>query len=141
MHFVDSVRSLLPGAVVSLGWTPSEDWAAVNRLDWAQAFQLISLLHGLRQPVMLNMRLNDAVHSGEVLEWLLGVEQPAIYLVLRGDIGDFVDSESPLRRLAKLSANAQRRLLFDVVRFWLNFFKIYLFSQNPLSGRELAHSD
>jgi hypothetical protein len=69
VHFVESARQLLPDAVISLGWTASQqDWTAVNRLHWAQAFQLLQLLQGTRQqPIMLNMRLNDAVHSAEVL--------------------------------------------------------------------------
>jgi hypothetical protein len=58
-------------------------------------------------------------HSNwQVLEWLLGIARPAIYLLLRGDVGDFVDSDSPLKRLAQLNNGLQRRrLLFDVVSF------------------------
>jgi hypothetical protein len=73
VHFVDSARQLLPDAILSLGWTQSEDWAAVNRLDWRRAFQLLQLLLRRRMdgaehqpPVILTMRLNDAVHSAEV---------------------------------------------------------------------------
>ena len=55
----------------------------------------------------------------KVLEWLLGIDWPPIYLVLRGDVGDVVDSDSPLRRLARIGIDERnvkrRRLLFDLV--------------------------
>ncbi|KAI3422131.1 hypothetical protein GPALN_012664 [Globodera pallida] len=134
--FVESVRALLPDAVISLGWTRSEEFTAVNRLDWTTAFQLIGLLHELGdQPAMLNMHLNDAVHSSEVLQWLLGVQQPHIYLVLKGDFNDFVDSESPLTKLARIGSGGTQRLLFDVDEKWRS--RIRRFAPGPgLSGQK-----
>lgn len=66
------------------------------RLDWGQTFRLIEYVYDLQQPLILNMRLNDAIHSSEQLEWLLGIERPSIYLVVKGEITDFVDKWQPL---------------------------------------------
>lgn len=57
--FIEAVTELLPEAVISLGWTQSSDYAAINRLDWTQTFRLISYIYHVRQPVILNMKLND----------------------------------------------------------------------------------
>jgi len=58
------------------------------------------------------------------LEWLLGIDSPPIYLVLRGDVSDVVDSDSPLRRLARIGIEEKnvkkRRLLFDLDESWRN---------------------
>uniref|UniRef100_A0AC34QHK8 Uncharacterized protein n=1 Tax=Panagrolaimus sp. JU765 TaxID=591449 RepID=A0AC34QHK8_9BILA len=40
--FIENVQKLLPESTVSLGWTPSSDYAAVNRLDWSKTFKLMS---------------------------------------------------------------------------------------------------
>uniref|UniRef100_A0A914MG62 Uncharacterized protein n=1 Tax=Meloidogyne incognita TaxID=6306 RepID=A0A914MG62_MELIC len=130
--FLESAHQLLPESILSLGWTTSSfekgggDWTAFNKLDWQQAFRLLQLLRAMerREPILLNMRLNDAVHSAEVLEWLLGIDSPPIYLVLRGDVSDVVDSDSPLRRLARIGIEEKnvkkRRLLFDLDESWRN---------------------
>ncbi|KAL7073210.1 hypothetical protein ACQ4LE_007511, partial [Meloidogyne hapla] len=145
--FLESAHQLLPESILSLGWTSSSekgDWTAFNKLDWQQAFRLLQLLRAMerREPILLNMRLNDAVHSPEVLEWLLGVDSPPIYLVLRGDVGDVVDSDSPLRRLARIGIEEKnikkRRLLFDLDESWRNRIRRFVaLSKSVIDDEEL----
>uniref|UniRef100_A0A915DAU8 Uncharacterized protein n=1 Tax=Ditylenchus dipsaci TaxID=166011 RepID=A0A915DAU8_9BILA len=118
--FIKTIHQLLPEAVVSLGWTPSADYSVVNRLDWSQTFRLVSFVYELEQPIILNMKLNDAVHSVDQLEWLLGMQHPSIYLVLKGEITDFVDSDAALQRLRNIGSSgpAAHKILFDVDETW-----------------------
>ena len=53
--FIDTIQKLLPEATISLGWTPSSDYASLNRMDWSRAFKLMSYISDLKQPVMLTM--------------------------------------------------------------------------------------
>lgn len=57
--FIKAVSEFLPEAVISLGWTQSSDYTAINRLDWRQTFHLISYIYYIRQPIIINMKLND----------------------------------------------------------------------------------
>lgn len=57
--FIDSARKLLPEAIISLGWTRTNDYLMVNKLDWRQTFRLVELVYNLEQPLILNMKLND----------------------------------------------------------------------------------
>ncbi|KAL3101324.1 hypothetical protein niasHT_028080 [Heterodera trifolii] len=124
--FVQSVRSLLPDAVISLGWTKSEDFTAVNRLDWTTAFQLIELLNELGdQPAMLNMRLNDAVQSSE---------RPRIYLLLKGEFNDFVESEKSMAKLEGIRSSGEQRILFDVDEKWRS--RIRRFVPGPIQSSQ-----
>lgn len=59
MIFIKSIEELVPEAVISLGWTPSANHATRNLLDWSQTFRLLSYIYELKQPVILNMKLND----------------------------------------------------------------------------------
>ncbi|CAD5226389.1 unnamed protein product [Bursaphelenchus okinawaensis] len=114
--FIDSAKKLLPEAIISIGWTPSGDFNVVNKLDWRQVFRLIELVYDLEQPLILNMKLNDAIHSAKQLEWLLGTHKPQIYLVIKGEVTDFVDKWEPLEHLTALASG--RKLLFDVDDTW-----------------------
>lgn len=90
------------------------------------------------------MRLNEAISSIEqigmhffstidvlysnylfiLLEFLLGMDQPSIYLVLTGELIDTVDSEQleamnlQLQRLAMLNLPNRYKVLFDVDNDW-----------------------
>uniref|UniRef100_A0A914YXB2 Uncharacterized protein n=1 Tax=Panagrolaimus superbus TaxID=310955 RepID=A0A914YXB2_9BILA len=112
--FIETVQKLLPEATVSLGWTPSSNYAALNRLDWSKTFRLMSYLSDLRQPVMLTMNLNDVLHSLEQLEWLLGINEPEIFLLVKADATAFVDAD--FQRLSSISEND--KILFDVDDGW-----------------------
>ncbi|CAD5230830.1 unnamed protein product [Bursaphelenchus xylophilus] len=114
--FIDSARKLLPEAIISIGWTPTGDYSAINKLDWRQVFRLVELVYNLEQPLILNMKLNDAIHSAKQLEWLLGASRPQIYLVIKGEVTDFVDKWEPLEHLTALASG--RKLLFDVDDTW-----------------------
>ncbi|KAI1720682.1 protein FAM [Ditylenchus destructor] len=119
--FIRTVHQLLPEAVVSLGWTPSADYSVVNRLDWASTFRLVEYVYDLDQPVIINMKLNDAVHSVDQLEWLLGTDRPSIYLLLKGEITDFIDSDSALQKLRSIgssSGTGSHKILYDVDESW-----------------------
>ncbi|KAI1719458.1 hypothetical protein Ddc_08670 [Ditylenchus destructor] len=119
--FIRTVHQLLPEAVVSLGWTPSADYSVINRLDWASTFRLVEYVYDLDQPVIINMKLNDAVHSVDQLEWLLGTDRPSIYLLLKGEITDFVDSDSALQKLRSIgssSGTGLHKILYDVDESW-----------------------
>ncbi|KAI6186838.1 hypothetical protein M3Y98_00176700 [Aphelenchoides besseyi] len=114
--FIDTAKKLLPEAIISIGWTNSLDHSAINKLDWTQTFRLIEYVYDLQQPLILNMRLNDAIHSSEQLEWLLEIEKPSIYLVVKGEVTDFVDKWQPLSSLTALAT--EHKLLFDVDDTW-----------------------
>lgn len=57
----------------------------------------------------------QAIHSADQLEWLLGIEKPSIYLVVRGKITDFVEWQN-LSTLTALVSD--HKLLFDVDDTW-----------------------
>ncbi|KAH7701857.1 Protein W01F3.1 b, partial [Aphelenchoides avenae] len=114
--FVDTVRKLLPEAIISLGWTPSGSYLGVNRLDWDKTFRLMGYVADTEQPLILNMKLNDAAHSVPQLEWILGLEHPTIYIVVKGELSDIVDSWTPLEMLMSLTSG--QKLLFDVDDTW-----------------------
>ncbi|KAI6189618.1 Protein of unknown function DUF2181 family-containing protein [Aphelenchoides bicaudatus] len=114
--FIEAAKKLLPESIISLGWTPSADYSTLNKLDWSQTFRLMEYVYDLQQPLILSMRLNDAIHSSDQLEWLLGVERPHIYLVVKGEVTDFVDKWQPLSKLTALASG--HKLLFDVDDSW-----------------------
>uniref|UniRef100_A0A7E4ZVC5 CAP10 domain-containing protein n=1 Tax=Panagrellus redivivus TaxID=6233 RepID=A0A7E4ZVC5_PANRE len=138
--FVDTVSKLLPESTISLGWTPSRDYAALNRLDWSRAFKLMSYTSNLQQPVMLTMNLNDALHSLEQLEWLLGIREPEFFVLVRADASAFVDAGvDSMERLAGLADGD--KVLFDVDDAWKKKLKIISKRSTRKRKRSVVHPE
>ncbi|KAE9549633.1 hypothetical protein FO519_007155 [Halicephalobus sp. NKZ332] len=114
--FIETTQKLLPEATISLGWTPSSDYAVLNRLDWSRAFKLMSYISNLHQPVMLTMDLNDALHSLDQLEWLLGISDPEVFVLVKADSTSFMDSEEFLSKMSMIPEGD--KILFDVDDSW-----------------------
>uniref|UniRef100_A0AC35F9R1 Uncharacterized protein n=1 Tax=Panagrolaimus sp. PS1159 TaxID=55785 RepID=A0AC35F9R1_9BILA len=60
------------------------------------------------------MNLNDVLHSLEQLEWLLGINEPEIFLLVKADATAFVDAN--FQKLSAISEND--KILFDVDDGW-----------------------
>uniref|UniRef100_A0A0N4ZRM3 LAM_G_DOMAIN domain-containing protein n=1 Tax=Parastrongyloides trichosuri TaxID=131310 RepID=A0A0N4ZRM3_PARTI len=96
---LEYAHKFLPNAAVSLGWTKQDENVErnnlhnnKNHLDWGHTFKILSYLNSIDyQPLILTIRLTDALISSEQLSFLLGQNRPfyvIIYSKPNDDIHD-----------------------------------------------------
>uniref|UniRef100_A0AC35TMS8 Thioredoxin domain-containing protein n=1 Tax=Rhabditophanes sp. KR3021 TaxID=114890 RepID=A0AC35TMS8_9BILA len=113
---IENAHKFLPNAAVSLGWTEEEtddNDLKTNPLDWMHTFKILTYINSINnQPIILTMRLKNAVASYDQLSFLLGQKRP-FYVVIYGKGDDEIVASEGLKMLLAF-ARKKGQVLFDL---------------------------
>uniref|UniRef100_A0A0K0EFZ4 TLC domain-containing protein n=1 Tax=Strongyloides stercoralis TaxID=6248 RepID=A0A0K0EFZ4_STRER len=116
---IKNAHKYVPNAAISIGWTKqSEDdrdksIQYTNNLDWGHTFKILSYLNSVNyQPIILTIKLSDALASSDQILFLLGQNRP-FYVLIYSKPDEAIHNITVLQNFLKY-ARQNGNVIFDL---------------------------
>uniref|UniRef100_A0A0K0FWK1 Protein PBN1 n=1 Tax=Strongyloides venezuelensis TaxID=75913 RepID=A0A0K0FWK1_STRVS len=117
---LENAHKFVPNAAISLGWTKEQEGnngksvvKNINQLDWGHTFKILSYLSSVNyQPIILTIKLSDALESSEQLLFLLGQNRP-FYVIIYSKPDDTITNLNVFQNFLSF-ARKNGNVIFDL---------------------------